>query len=58
MLCLTLQGCASTDFFANRVSCTVSGGTAFVNSMYGPLGITSKIAASDATVICTPTSPK
>ncbi len=47
-----LTGCAATDFLTNRVSCTVDGAKAMVNSMYGPVGISSKVDQADADVIC------
>ncbi len=51
-LCMLLSGCASLDFLENRVSCSVDGKQAYVNSMYGPVGVTSKVAKADAAVIC------
>lgn len=47
-----LSGCSSLEMLENRVSCSADGKYAFVNSMYGPVGVTSKVAASDAKVIC------
>ena len=42
-----LSGCSTLEMLDNRVSCTVDGGQAYVNSMYGPFGVTSKIAEKD-----------
>lgn len=49
-----LTGCASLGSMdlSNRVSCTLDGKQALVNSMYGPLGVTSKVAAADGKVLC------
>ena len=47
-----LSGCSTLEMLDNRVSCTVDGGQAYVNSMYGPFGVTSKIAEKDGVVIC------
>jgi hypothetical protein len=46
-----LAGCESMSGFmplANRVSVSLDGREAYVNSMYGWIGITSKIAKPDA----------
>ncbi len=50
----TLAGCATLDGLGleNRVSCTKGGTTALYSSMYGPLGVTSKVAQVDADEIC------
>ena len=49
-----LTGCGSlpSGTFANRISCTLDHKQAFVNSMYGVIGITSKVHADDAAVAC------
>ena len=52
ILLLPLTGCATLEMLDNRVSCTVSGDQAYVNSMYGPIGVSSKIAKQDADAIC------
>lgn len=53
---MVLSGCSSLPIdwekFENRVSCTKGGGIALYSSMYGMLGITSKVAPTDAAVIC------
>lgn len=51
-LALLLSGCAAVDVLENRVSCSADGKHAYVNSLYGPVGVTSKIAPADAKVIC------
>ena len=52
LLALPLAGCSTLEAFDNRISCSMDGRQAYVNSMYGPLGVSSKVAASDAKVIC------
>ena len=47
-----LSGCSTTELLANRVTCTVDGKQAHVVSLYGPLGIASKVDPADAAVIC------
>lgn len=54
---LLLAGCATDGFLTNRVSCAVGGVHGFVNSMYGPVGLTSKVAQEDADVICARLKP-
>lgn len=49
LLAIYLSGCAHME---NRVSCTVAKDEAFVNSLYFSIGITSKIDARDAAVLC------
>ena len=52
--CVALAGCSSNPLkgqFANRLSVSLSGDEAYVNSMYGWLGVTSKIDGRDAEVI-------
>jgi aromatic ring-opening dioxygenase LigB subunit len=54
LLSLLLAGCGTNPFngeFTNRVVMTLSGDEAHVNSMYGPLGIASKVDPKDAEVI-------
>lgn len=53
-LCLVLAGCGTNPFkgqFANRLSVSVAGDEAYVNSMYGWIGVTSKIDDRDAEVL-------
>lgn len=46
---LAVSGCASFEkTFANRIVFTADGKSAMVNSMYGPLGIASKVDPEDA----------
>ncbi len=48
-----LSGCASLEgLLDNRVSCTLDGKQALYSSMYGPIGVTSKVSDSDSGVIC------
>jgi aromatic ring-opening dioxygenase LigB subunit len=54
MLSLLLAGCGTNPFkgeFTNRVSMTLGGDEAHVSSMYGPIGITSKVDPKDAEVL-------
>jgi aromatic ring-opening dioxygenase LigB subunit len=54
LLSLLLAGCGTNPFkgeFTNRVVMTLSGDEAHVNSMYGPLGIASKVDPKDAEVL-------
>lgn len=49
-----LSGCSSLKgTFENRAACTVDGKQMLVASMYGPIGIASKISPDDAAVVCT-----
>lgn len=45
VLALTLAGCSAT--FTNRLACARGGDTAFVVSLYGPLGVASAIDSRD-----------
>jgi len=54
---LALSGCA-TETFTNRLACTVAGDLAYHVSMYGPIGISSKIDAKDSKVVCVAPVPK
>lgn len=49
MIALT-SGCA-TGTFQNRIAVTLTCDRAFVNSLYGPFGITSELSAVDAAVL-------
>jgi aromatic ring-opening dioxygenase LigB subunit len=54
LLSLLLAGCGTNPFkgeFTNRVSMTLGGDEAHISSMYGPLGITSKVDPKDAEVL-------
>lgn len=52
---VALSGCASfKGQFANRAACTLDGKQMLVASMYGPIGIASKVAEEDARVVCAP----
>lgn len=50
--CLLLASCSTTELLANRITCTVDGKQAHVVSLYGPLGVASKVDAADAAVVC------
>jgi hypothetical protein len=48
-----LSGCGSLKGqFENRAVCTVAKDQALTVSMYGPIGIASKLAEQDAAVLC------
>lgn len=48
-----LSGCATFEGqLENRVTCTVAKDKALYVSMYGPIGIASKVAEQDAAVLC------
>lgn len=50
-----LAGCATRpEWLENRVSCTAAGDRAYVDSMWGPVGIASIIADKDAAALCAP----
>jgi aromatic ring-opening dioxygenase LigB subunit len=54
LLSLLLAGCGTNPFkgeFTNRVSMTLGGDEAHISSMYGPIGITSKVDQKDAEVL-------
>ena len=54
LLCALLTGCGTNPFkgeFTNRVSMTLGGDEAHISSMYGPLGITSKVDPKDVEVL-------
>lgn len=60
LLVASLQGCAAIEksgLIENQISCAVDGSNGLINSMYGPLGITSKIKQSQADVICANLKP-
>jgi hypothetical protein len=55
---LALSGCSTLKgTFANRASCSLDGHLLLVSSMYGPIGITSKVDEADAAVVCTKAAP-
>ena len=48
-----LSGCSTLmEQLDNRAACTVGGDQAYVLSMYGPIGIASKISEKDRAAIC------
>ena len=54
LVTFALAGCGSNPFkgeFANRLSMSIAGDEAYVNSMYGWIGVTSKIDQRDAEVL-------
>jgi hypothetical protein len=54
LISLLLAGCGTNPFkgeFTNRVSMTLGGDEAHISSMYGPIGITSKVDPKDAEVL-------
>lgn len=57
-LTLSLTGCANLKgMFVNRAACTVSGEQLLVASMYGPIGIVSKIDEADSAAVCAKKAP-
>jgi len=53
LVSVALTGCGSMKGqFENRASCTLDGKQMLVASMYGPIGVASKISAADAAVVC------
>ena len=47
-LTIALSGCANSGInFDNRLSVSLAGDKLFINSMYGPLGITSEVSDKD-----------
>ena len=54
LLSALLAGCGTNPFkgtLTNRVSMTLGGDEAHISSMYGPIGITSKVDPKDAEVL-------
>lgn len=52
-LALLLSGCAGMETsLENRIACTVARDSAYAVSLWGPVGITAKIAPRDAKVVC------
>jgi hypothetical protein len=49
---LVLSGCATTDLFVNRLSCSLDEKQGYINSMYGRIGITSEVDPRDAKIMC------
>lgn len=47
-LCAALAGCSTTGRFDNLITVSLTGDRAFVSSLYGPIGITAELRASDA----------
>lgn len=52
VLCFLLSGCASPKWLENRAVCTIDGKEAHVISKWALLSIGSKLADSDAKVMC------
>jgi hypothetical protein len=50
LLSVLLAGCSNNPL-ANRISLPLGGNEAYVNSMYGPIGLTSKIDPQDAEIL-------
>lgn len=50
LLALALTGCDKSTF-ANRLTTTLTGDRLFVNSLYGPVGLTAELAPEDAAEI-------
>lgn len=59
LVTLTLAGCGTfhEGTFDNIASCAKGDNTMLVSSMYGALGITSKIRQVDAAAVCGPPVP-
>ncbi|MEO6624456.1 MAG: hypothetical protein ABIN37_06455 [Burkholderiaceae bacterium] len=55
-----LAGCAGMDSatLENSVLCTVAGDRAYSLSGWGPVGLSQKVRAQDAAVICKPPEKK
>lgn len=52
-LALFLGGCASfKGEFENRLACSASSDQAYLVSMYGPVGLATKVSASDIPNLC------
>lgn len=52
-LAAALSGCVTLEgHIDNRLVCTVAKDKAFMVSEWGPVGISSNIAAKDAAVVC------
>lgn len=50
---LALSGCATTSgVLDNRLACTVAKDELYIVSLYGPIGVASKISAKDQAVVC------
>jgi hypothetical protein len=47
-----LSGCAQLSKLENRVACTPDGKEMLYASMYGPIGIASRVDAKDAKALC------
>jgi hypothetical protein len=56
LLCAALAGCGSLDL-SNRVVCSLARDQALVVSLYGPIGIASKIDKRDRPQLCGPLLP-
>lgn len=53
-LALSLSACADSRFLENRIVCTVDKQHAHAISVWGAFGISSRVAAADAAVVCRP----
>ena len=52
-LVVLLAGCGTTPAtFDNRAMCTLAKDSAYVVSMYGPIGLSSKVNGRDAAAMC------
>jgi hypothetical protein len=49
LIALALAGCGTLQ---NRITVTLPCDRAFMASLYGPIGLTSEIAAEDVAVLC------
>jgi uncharacterized lipoprotein YajG len=49
-----LSGCSTLSQLENRVACTPDGKQMVYVSMYGPIGVASRISETDAQAICKP----
>lgn len=47
-----LAGCSSLSTLENRVACTADGKEMLYASMYGPIGIASRVDEKDAKLLC------
>ena len=52
-LALILSGCSSLNkYLDNRAVCAVGDSTAYTLSLYGPIGLSSKLNSADSSKIC------
>jgi len=58
MILYLMSGCSTIERqFENRISCTIDKSQYYVVSLWGPLGIASKIAKSDGEIVCSQVKP-